>query len=458
MSVASVNKEYAASASKWAETRAAAAGIDSTNAANYIPKRSHEEDAAYSARLDKAIYTNYTGRTKTGLVGAIFRVNPEIDLPERLALMETDANGSGQSLRQLSKHAAEEIMVAGRYGLLAESPQSSLGLTLEMERALNIRPFIACYTAESIINWKTRSVGGKQALSLVVLHETENVAEDEFDEDLVDRYRVLRLNDLNQYTQQLYDDEEEPISEEKVITDGAGKAFDHIPFHFIGANDNLPDVDDPVLLDIARINIGHFRNSADFESNLSVYSGATLHVDLGEMSYEQFKDANQNGITVGENAAVVTKGGGSAQLVQLEPAQAVSEEMEKKEQRMLQIGAKIITKGGQSETAEAARIAASSENSMLETVVENVEDGFIKTLKDCALFAGADPEQIVFGLNRDFWDESLTPQDVMAMIQGNDAMIMPKRDIVRRLIEGGWIKSTDDPDEVLEMLTQESPL
>lgn len=457
MPVSTVNKEYAAGAPKWAITRAASAGIDATSARAYIPKRSHEQDAAYGARLDKAIYTNYTGRTKTGLVGAIFRVSPEVDLPERLALMEGDANGSGQSLHQLAKHAAEEVMTAGRYGLLAESPQSSLGLTLEMERALNIRPFIACYTAESIINWKTRSVGGKQALSLVVLHETENKAEDEFDEDLVDRYRVLRLNEANQYTQQLYNDEDEPITEEKIILDGSGKAFDHIPFHFIGANDNLPDVDDPVLLDIARINIGHFRNSADWENNLSVHSGATLVIRTSQ-SREQFKEANPNGVTVGENAGLQVSADGGAELMQLESAQAIMEEMERKENRMLQIGAKIITKGGMSETAEAARIAASSENSMLETVVENIEDGFIKTLKDCALFAAADPEQVVFSLNRDFWDESLTPQDVMAMIQSNDAQVMPKRDIVRRLIEGGWIKSTDDPDEVLEMLAQESPL
>jgi hypothetical protein len=46
----------------------------------------------------------------------------------------------------------------------------------------------------------------------------------------------------------------------------------------------------------------------------------------------------------------------------------------------------------------------------------------------------------------------------MAMIQGSDAGVMPKIDIVRRLIDAGWIQSEGTPEDILADITQESPL
>jgi hypothetical protein len=456
MPVSQTHAEYNKNVDKWKLTRNAATGLSFEEARKYIPRRTHEEQDQYYHRVEKAIYTNYTGRTREGLKGAIFRLPPRIELPPDMEFMLDNADGAGQSLTQVAKLAADEVMETGRFGLLADYPMVDENLTVEQVRRMGLQPHIATYTAESIINWHVHVMNGRRQLGMLVLKENSPVHYDEFTWDYVDRYRVLRLNEDQQYTQQLYDENGDAITDEITIRGASGQPFDYIPFHFIGSRDNLPDIDEPILYDIARVNIGHFRNSADQENNLSVHGGGTLVVST-DMSPEAFQSANPGGITVGENAGLILSEGGKAELLQLGSASAIGTEMAHKEQMMVQIGAKIITKTGQ-RTAEEARIQATSENSMLDTMVGNINEAFTAVIYDCRAFISPTDAEIVFSLNDDFWQDSIAPQEIMAMIQGNDAGVMPKIDIVRRLMDAGWIQSEGTAEDILAEITQESPL
>tara|TARA_R100000951_G_scaffold110314_1_gene108229 strand:+ start:507 stop:1877 length:1371 start_codon:yes stop_codon:yes gene_type:complete len=456
MPVSETHTEYDKNLNKWELTRNAATGLSFEEARDYIPRRTHEEQDQYYQRVEKAIYTNYTGRTREGLKGAIFRLPPRIELPPDMEFMLDNADGAGQSLTQVAKLAADELMETGRFGLLADYPMVDEELTVEQVRRMGLQPHIATYTAESIINWHVHVINGRRQLGMLVLKENSPIHYDEFTWDYVDRYRVLRLKDNREYTQQLYDENCDPLTEEIAVRGANGKPFDYIPFQFIGSRDNLPAIDEPILYDIARVNIGHFRNSADQENNLSVHGGGTLVVST-DMSPEAFQSANPGGITVGENSGLILSEGGKAELLQLDAAGAIGTEMTHKEQMMVQIGAKIITKTGQ-RTAEEARIQATSENSMLDTMVGNMNEAFTKVLYDCRAFISATDADIVFSLNDDFWQDSIAATEIMAMIQGNDAGVMPKIDIVRRLMDAGWIQSEGTAEDILSDITQESPI
>ena len=457
MSVSNTHVDYDKALDKWKLTRSAAAGVTLKDSREFIPRRTHEEDNQYIHRLEKAIYTNYTGRTLSGLKGAIFRLDPRIELPDDMEFMRDNADGAGQSIVQVAKYATDEVMLTGRFGMLADYPSVEEGLTAEQINRMGLQPHIATYTAESIINWHVHVHNGKQHLGMLVLKEQQQIHYDEFVWDYVDQYRVLRMNDDYMYTQQLYDQDGDPITDEIVIRDAAGQPFNHIPFHFIGSNNNLPSVDEPVLYDIARVNIGHFRNSADHENNLSVHGGGTLVVST-DMSHEAFQAANPGGITVGENAGIILSEGGKAELLQLQSAGALREEMEHKEQMMVQIGAKIISKGGGQRTAMEAMIQATSENSMLDTVVGNIDEAMTTVITDCRRFVSSTEAEIEFQLNNDFWQDTIAPQEIMAMIQGYDAGVMPKVEIVRRLKDAGWIQNDALPEDILAAIDQESPL
>jgi hypothetical protein len=167
------------------------------------------------------------------------------------------------------------------------------------------------------------------------------------------------------------------------------------------------------------------------------------------MDIDQFKTANPSGITVGANSGILLGSGDKAELLQLEAASAVSEEMQIKENRMVQIGAKLITKTSGNETAEAARINASSENSILEVVINNIEEGMISALSDCAIYEGVDPESITFKMNKDFW---------MSLIQFSDMGVMRKADIVTILQDAELVDKTLSAEEIIAEASQESPL
>jgi len=47
-----------------------------------------------------------------------------------------------------------------------------------------------------------------------------------------------------------------------------GKPLDFIPFIFIGIDDTTPSVDEPPLIDIADVNIAHYRLDADHKHGL----------------------------------------------------------------------------------------------------------------------------------------------------------------------------------------------
>ena len=126
---------------------------------------------------------------------------------------------------------------------------------------------------------------------------------------------------------------------------------------------------------------------------------------------------------------------------------------------MQKLGAKIIDKATVNRTAEAARIDASSETSLLETAVGNINDGMTSALRDLALFEGvelSDDEKIA--LNKDFWFNKLEPQFAMALIQLNDAGALPKEHIVEYLKESDLIPKHLTYEDVIDMLNTESPI
>ena len=112
--------------------------------------------------------------------------------------------------------------------------------TLSDEKKLSLQPTIICYPAESLINWKTITVGGKTLLSLVVLKETRDTSSNEFEHETDYQYRVLRLVD-GFYTQAVYDENGEAIQKEFQPLAG-GVPLDHIPLHICGSENNKPNV------------------------------------------------------------------------------------------------------------------------------------------------------------------------------------------------------------------------
>jgi len=425
----------------WQKTRAAATnnGIKA-GGQTYLPMGEDKNLDKYASYKKRAVYMGVTGRTQEALVGAIFRKELSFtdDIPTQLEFINTDFDGEMGSIEQVAKRTASDILVAGRFGFLVDFP--AVGeMTREQEINSGVKPYTTSYSAENITNWETVKVRGVRKLALVVLKEMDlqHKNGDIFQLEEVTRYRVLRLVQ-GFYIQELYSADGEII--ETVEPKMGGKSMTSIPFFFVGSVDNKPSVDEIPLEGIADINIAHYRNSADFEKNLYIHSGGTLTITTS-MDNDAWKQMNPNGVVVGADQGLFLGDSGSASLLQLEPASAVDEAMQRKEQQMISIGARLITTSAINETAEAARIATSSETSALNTIVTNIESALNQCLDVMTGFMSLNDAPEI-KLNRQFFDTTLTAQEWMAANVAADRGDISQSDIRRILRKANIIDSS----------------
>ncbi len=403
---------------------------------------------------DNAILTNFTARTKQGLIGAVYRLDPEVELSTTVDYLTEDATGSSLTLNQLSKAIVGDVLETGRVGLLIDFPKADVGgLTQADVEANNNKARVTKYEARSIINWKTDNVGGITILSLVVLKElSAALGSDGFTWTPVIQYRALRLIE-GVYVQELYN-ESEILIEVVVPTKSDGSEFNEIPFVFIGSENNDAVVDNSPLYDLATVNIGHYRNSADYEESVFLVGQPTPVLSVGETNIEEWMTANPDGVEWGSRKGLLVGNGGSATLLQANPNQLADEAMKRKEEQAVMLGARLITANSGVETAEAARIRHGSENSVLSNIVHNVSQGLEDAIEFVAQFMGKAEEENLFELNDMFFDDTIDPNMIMASIQMIDRGIIAKTDLRGQLRTVGVIK----PDRTDEDIDGEAEL
>ena len=460
MPVSTAHPDYESSLSKWELVRDCVSGAKAvkTKTTVYLPDPGNRDEIHYisdpsdrnrwHSRLTKRYYdyifraqfVNVAAKTRNAMVGMAFRNPAQVELPSGLEYLELNATGEGRSLEQLGKDTVGDLLEVGRFGLLSDYPTAEEGLTQAQVNAMNLQANIKTYPAENIINWKTDTVGGEEILSLVVLTEKYNIAEDEYSHDSETQYRVLKLTE-GAYTVEIWRDDE--IYAVYQPRNGSGQLIDRIPFVMVGTYNNNPAVDDAALYDIAEVNIGHYRNTADYEEGIFLHGQPMLHLDLGDTNTNTFQDLNPNGVEVGSRRGLITSGGGSAQLLQPQANSAAVEAMEQKLAYMLALGASLIQPSGQAETAEAARIKHAGDNSVLTNIVQNASEAIKQAIEWCAEFMNVQGD-IVYQINEDFYDKSLTAQDVMADIQLYDRGVIGKTDMRLSLRKSGRLERSDD--------------
>ncbi|WP_428945290.1 DUF4055 domain-containing protein [Pantoea sp. FN060301] len=424
---------------------------------------SAENVARYEALLKRAMFLNITGRTRQGLIGAVFRKTAEVDLPDSVNYLIENASGDGTSLEQLSKEAVGEDLDTGRGGFFVDYPTSNAPEGTRPTRAQTAgkNAHIHLYEAMSIINWREDVIDGVRKLTLVVFAEHFNDDEsDEFTFNVKKQYRALTLEG-GTYRHRVWresDAYESPLLD-VIPTSFTGKAFDHIPFYFFGAESNDARIDKAPLEDLAEVNVLHYGNSATVEESGFISSQPTLFFTT-DISQDEFQQWNPGGIQIGSTCGYSLGKAGTATLVQANESQLALKLMQEKENQMLMIGARIVQQSGQNETAEAARIRYSSDNSVLGTIAGNVSEALKRAILDAQLYMSgqADMANTVFWLNQEFFDASLTSQDVLALIQSWQQGIIAKSDVRTKFRQTGWLEADRNDDDIDDERSQEPPI
>jgi hypothetical protein len=369
-----------------------------------------------------------------------------------------DVSMSGLSLHQFAEMVAEEVIKIGRCGVLVDHPPMTEAMTLAQAQSLGMRPYMRMYDAESIINWRTDRIAGAETLTLVVLEEEREVKKDEFEVKCEKIWRVLDLTN-GIYRQRLFEknDRGEFVAYAEVFPQSQGKPIARIPFEFFGVRDNSACVDKPPLLDLVDVNLSHYRTTADYEHGLH-FTGLPTPVVTGFYSDEQ--------------SAQMRIGSGTAWLLPDPAAKAfylefsgqglseLREALRAKEAMMATLGARILApEKRQVETAQTAAIHRAGENSVLASIAQSISIGLTHCLEWMANWAGYDPEVSV-RLNKDYLPNSMTYQDVQALVQSWQAGAISHETLFDNLVKGEIIRedvSFDDEKERIELVTAGLP-
>jgi hypothetical protein len=427
------HKDYVAMAPKWQRCRDVSAGQDSIHAAGeaYLPKLKDQTQEDYAAYVKRATFYNATWRTIAGLLGMLFRKSPDLEVPVGLEDHISDVTMSGVPFQIFAQQIAEECMVVGRVGVFVDYPVVDTETMTEADvLALNLRPSMNIYKAESIINWRCRRVNNKYVLSQVVLKEVHSEQVDEFtDGKPEDRYRVLDLVDVASgesvrtvYRIRLFklDERGNPIQiGVDSIPQMNGDPLAFIPFYFIGVDDTTPDVDEPPLIDLVDINLSHYLTMADWEHGAH-FTGLPTPVVSGYSPPNNDGEAPDKLYIGSTTAWVFTDPLAKAAYLEFtgQGLGTLKDLCERKELMMAILGARMleVQKKGV-ESADAAGIHRSGEQATLASAAQAISMGLAQALQTFSEWAGMSGG-VKFSLNREFMPTQMDAEKLTALIMG----------------------------------------
>ena len=426
------HKNYDRFAKKWKRVRDVLAGQDEIHAATsaYLPALVDEDPAEYLKRIERTPFYNASWRTVASFVGMLFRKPPNLEVPKSLEKLLEDVTMTGVSFDNFAQEVVLEDISTSRLGVLVDYPQAVTNadgtpITVAQAEALGLRPSMAMYKAESIINWDYGRVNNRTVLTQVRLAEVATEKRTEFETEEYAIVRVLDLFDGKYRVRRFKEENEEQIGWDVYPTMN-GKPLDFIPFYFIGPDGSEKDLSEPILIDLIDLNIKHYQVSADYEHGCH-FTGLPTPVIIGINTEAPFGDgvkptAPQERYYIGSTAAWVLPAGADAKFLEFtgQGLTELRENLKEKKEEMASIGARMLTpeKAGV-EAADTLAMRNAGEHSILGAIAVAVSGGLTEALKTFGRWAGlsdAEIAKLLYEINRDFMPYAITPQALTALL------------------------------------------
>lgn len=451
---------YEAYAQKWKRARDASCGQDAVHKAGtaYLPKLKDQTDDDYKAYLQRASYFNATGRTIDGLVGMVFRKEPQVEQSGIDGIID-DIDLNGNSLASFAQYVLREVLTVDRFGVLVEYPnvkkEDGTTLTQADAQALNLRPYATHYPTESIINWKLERINNVMQPTLIVLQEQAEVSNDGYEVKHVTQLRELRLVN-GVYIQRLWQKKDNAKEYEQIGQDiiplNDNKPLPFIPFFAFGADENTLELHDSPILPIADLNLAHYRVTADYEHGCH-FTGLPMLFLSGLNTIDD--SGNNIPIYVGSQQAIVAPNpDASAQFIEFtgQGLGALEKNLDRKEKQMAVLGARMLEQQKNGVESEGAmQMRSNGENSTLASIAKLIADQLSNMLMFMAEWAGVATD-VTVELNTDYMPVGMTAEQLNALVATWQAGGISKQTLFKNLQRGEVISEgvtfEDEEEEI----------
>ena len=357
----------------------------------------------YDAYLQRASFPAVVRQTTEALLGVALRKPWAVELPTQLEHLLKTATIKGDSMEDLIVRMLRRVMLYGRMGLLTEIDGTPPKI------------YLVDYEPTQVINWAPEETGGDRGtVRLVVLREDHlqlREQDQSYNWDTVERYRVLRLDELGAYSAQIYNaDEVEPVE----VPNFMGKKLQKIPFTLIGSVDTTPEIDPIPMLPLCQVALTIFRTEADYRQTLYISGQETL-VIRGQAQPEGDDDE----VTVGAGAIIYLTnpeadakfiGANSKGIPELRAA------IENDAKKATEFGLSLLTSGSAAEASDTIRTRVGGRTANLITMVRAVAAGLKTQLDYAAEFVGASLDEVVVTPNFEFVPSQIAVAELNGMI------------------------------------------
>lgn len=269
----------------------------------YLPREPAESYRAYSIRRAKAILYNAVRQTVKGATGMVFKRSPDEsnDIPPQIREDMKNIDLAGTQFNDFCKNVFEAAFRDGHCYILVEYQKKNDNVISRLdEEKTGRRPWWVMLTKDKVINWRTKEVNGETMLSQVTIEQDVLIDDGKFGEKRQKQWLVLYPGYWEMYNQN-------PISTNiseatPPIIDFGTTSLPFIPLIPVYTNQTGYFTSEPILLELAYLNIRHYQVYSDYSHILHV-----VNVPILWFIGRQRKNQQE----VGANAAVDLDEGGA---------------------------------------------------------------------------------------------------------------------------------------------------
>ena len=382
----------------------------------YLRALDEMSPAEYDAYLDRAVFFNMTGRTINALTGIVFNRSPQVTgIPKKLESAFRLPTRNNISFDAFLKKVCRELVTLGRYGVLVD---------LDTDAKVNAVPYFVGFAAEHILDWQEIVIDGRLVPSEIVVREMREIRGSfGTGKKTLTVYRRLVLewsaqrNDFV-YVQYIYETEGvtldvETIVPNRVVPTRNGVPFNRIPFVFLGAIDNTPDIDRSPLADIAALNIAHYRSYAQLEHSRFYTAMPIFYAQVPTGNAERTYRVGSSvvwEVAPGERPGILEMNGHGLN--------GLIDACEQKEDQISALGGRLMSNQSRStaESDNALKLKEGNERSILLNIVFSVSEGMTEILRKWVWWAGVDKvDDVEIELNKEFLTDTLGARELRAV-------------------------------------------
>ena len=412
---------------------------------------------------DAAVYERYVGfgilfnalfRTRQGLKGAILRKPAEVVYPESKKTVLADIMINGASFDDLIRESCDNVLGYGRYGALIDIDDTDQ------------KPFVAPYTASSILDWPINK--SKKVKQEILLQESISVDDpaNPGQTKVIEQRRLLELDGEGKYLVTIYrkvdiagkdgDDwavvADMPGEPNPRMPKYKGKRLDFIPFVFFGSSSNVPQASRPPLLDLLNLSKGHWKLTVAYQYGLhfaglptpwfagfDIEEGSKMPLGPGAAYHTTEPTATCGFLqTGGEGLATMEKG------------------LDRIEKQMAVTGSRMLEESRPGvEAAETVKLRSSGDSATLADIAGNNEAALTDVLQYIGFWEGVSPDQCSVGLNKDFVSAKLSPEYITALVAAIQAGEMSEVTFLWNLQQGEMMQPGRSIEEEQEAIGED---